>query len=93
MFHQYSIISSFKFTARLPSITFTLDLVGHDTWSRKYILRKYRLQHDNVDHIILMQTGNRNCDTTGECLKVLHEMEVKLSEKIFLHFYNCNCIV
>ncbi|TMW52569.1 hypothetical protein DOY81_002394, partial [Sarcophaga bullata] len=66
---------------RLPSITFTLDLVGHDIWSRKYILRKNRLQHDNVDHIILMQTGNRNCDTTGECLKVLEEMENKNSEQ------------
>ena len=75
-----------KFTARLPSITFTLDLVGHDTWSRKYILKKYRLQHDNVDHVVLLQTGDRNCDTTGECLKVLQEMEVKLLETIFFAF-------
>lgn len=53
-----------------------MDLVDHDAWSRRYILTKNRLQHDNVNHIILMQTGNRNCDTTGECLKLLSEMEV-----------------
>ncbi|KNC34342.1 hypothetical protein FF38_05972 [Lucilia cuprina] len=55
--------------SRLPSITLSLDLVSHDIWSHKTIPKFSHLQHNNVDHIILMQTGNSNCDTSGECLK------------------------
>ncbi|XP_065361197.1 peptidoglycan-recognition protein 3 [Calliphora vicina] len=63
--------------SRLPTITLSLDLVSHDIWSHKPIPKFNHLQHNNVDHIILMQTGNRNCDTSGECLEVLKEMQNK----------------
>ncbi|KAM7355479.1 peptidoglycan recognition protein LD [Cochliomyia hominivorax] len=61
--------------SRLPSITLSLDLVSHDIWSQNTIPKLKPLQHNNVDHIILIQTGNRSCDTSGECLEILKEME------------------
>ncbi|XP_046808757.1 peptidoglycan-recognition protein LD isoform X1 [Lucilia cuprina] len=73
--------------SRLPSITLSLDLVSHDIWSHKTIPKFSHLQHNNVDHIILMQTGNSNCDTSGECLKVLKEMQAGLAlrQKIYIN--------
>lgn len=64
-------------TARLPDITFSLDLVSHDIWSNRIIPTKTKkLNPSKVANVIVMQTGGLSCDTSAECLDILNDMQV-----------------
>ncbi|XP_073838319.1 peptidoglycan recognition protein LD [Musca autumnalis] len=67
--------------SRFPLITFSLDLVHHDVWSLKQLPMGNRLNSNNVDSVVVTQTGSQNCDNIHQCIPLLQQMQEEYSEK------------
>uniref|UniRef100_A0A1I8PAX2 Peptidoglycan recognition protein family domain-containing protein n=1 Tax=Stomoxys calcitrans TaxID=35570 RepID=A0A1I8PAX2_STOCA len=68
--------------ARLPSITFSLDLVHHDVWSIKKLPMGPRMDPLNVDSVMITQTGSNNCDNPIQCQNILQQMQSDYSNRL-----------
>uniref|UniRef100_A0A1A9W4K3 Peptidoglycan recognition protein family domain-containing protein n=1 Tax=Glossina brevipalpis TaxID=37001 RepID=A0A1A9W4K3_9MUSC len=74
--------------SRLPAITFSLDLISHDIWSKIQVTSENRNSYENITKIILMQTGGKNCFTPTSCLEILREMQLSYNKEGFELPYN-----
>uniref|UniRef100_A0A1A9VDV4 Peptidoglycan recognition protein family domain-containing protein n=1 Tax=Glossina austeni TaxID=7395 RepID=A0A1A9VDV4_GLOAU len=67
--------------SRLPAVTFSLDLISHDIWSKMQVTSENRSNYKNITKILLMQTGGENCFTPKSCLEILREMQLNYNSE------------
>ncbi|XP_075162323.1 peptidoglycan-recognition protein LD-like [Haematobia irritans] len=66
---------------RLPSITFSLDLVHHDVWSIEKLPMGQHIEGHNFNSVIITQTGSKNCDNPLQCQYLLQQLQYNYSKK------------
>ncbi|XP_058974366.1 peptidoglycan-recognition protein LF-like isoform X1 [Musca domestica] len=68
--------------SRFPLITFSLDLVHHDVWSLKQLPMGHRLSSNDVDSVVITQTGSQRCDNIHQCIPLLQQLQEEHSQRV-----------